>query len=46
MWHIDAMAVGLAMWRLGAHRTVAGERVSRGAGLRIHRPLIVDRIGS
>jgi thymidine phosphorylase len=34
---IDAMAVGLAVWRLGAGRSVPGERVQSGAGLRIHR---------
>src|SRR4051794_26787819 len=34
---IDAMAVGLAVWRLGAGRSVPGERVQFGAGLRIHR---------
>jgi len=37
MESIDAMAVGLAVWRLGAGRSVAGERVQSGAGLRIHR---------
>ena len=37
MGDIDAFAVGLAVWRLGAGRTVPGERVSPGAGLRIHR---------
>ncbi|MGE2726658.1 thymidine phosphorylase [Mycolicibacterium pulveris] len=37
MGHIDAMAVGLAVWRLGAGRAVPGERVQPGAGLRIHR---------
>ena len=37
MGHIDAMAVGLAVWRLGAGRSVPGERVQFGAGLRIHR---------
>ena len=31
------MAVGLAVWRLGAGRSVPGERVQYGAGLRIHR---------
>src|SRR6478736_1381970 len=34
---IDAMAVGLTVWRLGAGRSVPGERVQFGAGLRIHR---------
>ena len=37
MGDIDAMAVGLAVWRLGAGRSVPGERVQSGAGLRIHR---------
>jgi thymidine phosphorylase len=37
MGRIDALAVGLAVWRLGAGRTVSGERVQPGAGLRIHR---------
>ena len=37
MGDIDAMAVGLAVWRLGAGRAVPGERVQSGAGLRIHR---------
>ena len=37
MGDIDAMAVGLAVWRLGAGRAVPGERVQFGAGLRIHR---------
>ena len=37
MGNIDAMAVGLAVWRLGAGRSVPGERVQSGAGLRIHR---------
>jgi thymidine phosphorylase len=31
------MAVGLTVWRLGAGRSVRGERVQSGAGLRIHR---------
>ncbi len=31
------MAVGLAVWRLGAARRPPGERVQSGAGLRIHR---------
>jgi thymidine phosphorylase len=37
MGDIDAMAVGLAVWRLGAGRAAPGERVQPGAGLRIHR---------
>ncbi|RDH77816.1 thymidine phosphorylase [Mycolicibacterium moriokaense] len=37
MGDIDAMAVGLAVWRLGAGRAAQGERVQPGAGLRIHR---------
>ncbi|MCT7660801.1 thymidine phosphorylase [Mycobacterium deserti] len=37
MENIDAMAVGLAVWRLGAGRSVPGERVQSGAGLHIHR---------
>ncbi|WP_167105501.1 thymidine phosphorylase [Mycobacterium sp. DL592] len=37
MGDIDAMAVGLAVWRLGAGRASAGERVQSGAGMRIHR---------
>lgn len=37
MGDIDAMAVGLAVWRLGAGRTMPGEQVQAGAGLRIHR---------
>jgi thymidine phosphorylase len=37
MGDIDAMAVGLAVWRLGAGRSAPGERVQAGAGLRIHR---------
>jgi thymidine phosphorylase len=37
MGSIDAMAVGLAVWRLGAGRSVPGERVQSGAGLLIHR---------
>jgi thymidine phosphorylase len=37
MGGIDAMAVGLAVWRLGAGRCLPGERVQSGAGLRIHR---------
>jgi len=37
MGDIDAMAVGLTVWRLGAGRAVAGERVQSGAGIHIHR---------
>lgn len=37
MGDIDAMAVGLAAWRLGAGRSRPGERVQSGAGIRIHR---------
>ena len=37
MGDIDAMAVGLAVWRLGAGRSMPGEQVQFGAGLRIHR---------
>jgi len=37
MGDIDAMAVGLAAWRLGAGRSRPGERVQFGAGVRIHR---------
>ncbi|MGH3959578.1 thymidine phosphorylase, partial [Mycobacterium sp.] len=37
MGDIDAMAVGLAVWRLGAGRSRPGERVQPGAGIRIHR---------
>lgn len=37
MGDIDAMAVGLTVWRLGAGRSLPGERVQAGAGLRIHR---------
>ena len=37
MGDIDAMAVGLAAWRLGAGRSRPGERVQSGAGVRIHR---------
>ncbi len=37
MGDIDAMAVGLAVWRLGAGRSEPGQRVQPGAGLRIHR---------
>lgn len=34
---IDAKAVGLTVWRLGAGRSRPGERVQSGAGIRIHR---------
>jgi thymidine phosphorylase len=37
MGDIDALAVGHAVWRLGAGRASPGERVQHGAGLRIHR---------
>lgn len=37
MGDIDAMAVGLAVWRLGAGRSMPGEQVQFGAGMRIHR---------
>ena len=37
MGDIDAMAVGLAAWRLGAGRSRPGEQVQPGAGVRIHR---------
>jgi thymidine phosphorylase len=37
MGDIDAMAVGLAAWRLGAGRARQGDRVQAGAGVRIHR---------
>ncbi|KUI48403.1 pyrimidine-nucleoside phosphorylase [Mycobacterium sp. GA-1199] len=37
MESIDAMAVGLAVWRLGAGRSAPGERVQPGAGMYIHR---------
>ena len=37
MGDIDAMAVGLAAWRLGAGRSRPGEQVQCGAGVRIHR---------
>jgi thymidine phosphorylase len=37
MGDIDAMAVGLAAWRLGAGRSRPGEPVQAGAGIRIHR---------
>ncbi len=37
MGDIDAMAVALTVWRLGAGRARPGERVQFGAGVRIHR---------
>jgi thymidine phosphorylase len=37
MGDIDAMAVGVAAWRLGAGRSRPGERVQPGAGIKIHR---------
>jgi thymidine phosphorylase len=37
MGDIDAMAVGLTVWRLGAGRSRPGERVQFGAGVRMHR---------
>ncbi|AQT81311.1 thymidine phosphorylase [Mycolicibacterium litorale] len=37
MGDIDAMAMGLTVWRLGAGRARPGERVQPGAGVRIHR---------
>ncbi|CAN5534230.1 thymidine phosphorylase [soil metagenome] len=37
MGDINALAVGVAVWRLGAGRANPGERVQHGAGLRIHR---------
>ncbi|MCW2527884.1 MAG: thymidine phosphorylase [Pseudonocardiales bacterium] len=37
MGDIDALAMGIAVWRLGAGRASPGERVQHGAGLRIHR---------
>ena len=46
MADIDAMAVGLAAWRLGAGRSRPGEQVQSGAGVRIHRRAgepVVDR---
>lgn len=35
MGDIDALAVGLAVWRLGAGRALPGERVQAGAGMRL-----------
>lgn len=37
MGDIDAMAVAIAAWRLGAGRARPGEPVQSGAGVRIHR---------
>jgi thymidine phosphorylase len=37
MGDIDAMAVGLAAWRLGAGRSRPGDPVQPGAGIKIHR---------
>ncbi len=37
MGDIDAMAVGLAVGRLGAGRSEPGARVQSGAGMRVHR---------
>ncbi len=37
MGDIDAMAVGLAAWRLGAGRSRPGGQVQFGAGVKIHR---------
>jgi thymidine phosphorylase len=37
MGDIDAMAVGLTVWRLGAGRSRPGEQVQPDAGVRIHR---------
>jgi thymidine phosphorylase len=37
MGDIDAMAVGQAVWRLGAGRSRPDELVQPGAGVRIHR---------
>ncbi len=37
MGDIDAMAVGMAAWRLGAGRSRPGMSVQFGAGIRIHR---------
>jgi thymidine phosphorylase len=37
MGDIDAMAVGMAVWRLGAGRSTPGGRVQFGAGVRMHR---------
>jgi thymidine phosphorylase len=37
MGRVDAMAVGLAVWRLGAGRSAPGEQVQFGAGVHVHR---------
>jgi thymidine phosphorylase len=37
MGHIDAMAVAMAAWRLGAGRAHPADAVQSGAGVRIHR---------
>ncbi|WP_431239112.1 thymidine phosphorylase [Mycolicibacterium aichiense] len=37
MGDIDALAMGLAVWRLGAGRAAPGQPVQFGAGIRIHR---------
>ena len=37
MGDIDAMAVGLAVWRLGAGRSRPGESVQPGAGIKVQR---------
>ena len=37
MGDIDALAVGLAAWKLGAGRSRPGAQVQYGAGIRIHR---------
>ncbi len=37
MGDIDAMAVGLTVWRLGAGRSTPGGQVQFGAGVKIHR---------
>ncbi|WP_319431065.1 thymidine phosphorylase [Mycobacterium sp. RTGN5] len=37
MGDINAMAMGLTVWRLGAGRASPGQRVQTGAGVRIHR---------
>jgi thymidine phosphorylase len=37
MGDINAMAMGLTVWRLGAGRASPGERVQAGAGVRVHR---------
>ena len=34
---MDAMAVGVAAWRLGAGRSRQGESVQSGAGIEIHK---------